>query len=106
MRRKRNKNIILTKNRPVGETIGGNRTDSFTLTTEQAEAISNASIDGNITFRLECATPDNLDLGWGLGNCHTDTSHMVIVRNGEEIYNDCPALNTFTINPCTGEVIN
>lgn len=94
------------QNRPAGETTGGNRTDSFTLTTEQAEAISNASIDGNITFRLECATPDNLDLGWGLGGCHNDASHMVIVRNGEEIYNDCPALNTFTINPCTGEVIN
>lgn len=94
------------QNRPEGETTGGHRTDSFTLTTEQAEAISSASIDGNITFRLDCATPEDVDLGWGLGGCHTDASHMVITRNGETIYDDCPALNTFTINPCTGEVIN
>ncbi len=91
-------------NYPEGETIGNHRTNTFTLTTQQAQDIADASVDGNIVFQLDCAIPITEDAGYGFGQCHTSASHMTIVRNGEEIYNDCPNLNTFTIDPCTGVV--
>ena len=81
-------------NYPPGVTSGPTRYNIFNLTTQQAQDIAAASTDGNITFSLDCFYT----------SCHTSASHMVIRRNGVEIYNNCPNGNTFTINPCTGVV--
>lgn len=81
-------------NYPPGVTSGPTRYNIFNLTTQQAQDIAAASTNGNITFSLDCFYT----------SCHTAASHMVIRRNGVEIYNNCPNGNTFTINPCTGVV--
>lgn len=81
-------------NYPLGVTTGYKRYNAFTLTTLQAQTIAAASVDGNITFALECFYT----------SCHTAPAHMVIKRNGTVIYDNCPNGNTFTINPCTGVV--
>ena len=91
-------------NYPPGETSGNHRYNTFSLTTGQAQDIAIASVGGNITFSLVCATPPGVNYGQGIGACHTSAAHMIIKRNGVEIYNNCPNGNTFTINPCTGVV--
>ena len=85
---------------------GSVRSSSFTLTTAQAQSIAAASIDGNITFELSCAVdPNSVGYGEVLGACHTQAARMRIVRNGVQIYEECPNGNTFTINPCPGVVV-
>ena len=91
-------------NYPAGETSGGNRYNSFTLTTEQSQAIAISSVDGNIVFALICATPADIDYGWGIGGCHTNVTWIKLLRNDVEIYSGCPNGNFLTINPCTGVI--
>lgn len=84
---------------------GSVRSNSFTLTTQQAQAIAAASVGGNITFALSCALdPNSSGYGGGLGVCHPQAARMRINRNGILIYDECPSGSTFTINPCTGVV--
>jgi hypothetical protein len=90
----------------VGPTGGSSRYNEFTLTTTQAQAIAAASVGGNITFNLTCNIAITDNEGFGLGGCHTSASHMRIIRNGSTVYNACPNLNSFTINPCTGVVLS
>lgn len=84
-------------NYPPGVTSGDSRYSEFVLTTQQSQDIASASVGGNIRFELVCNLPQ------GVG-CHTSASHMRIIRNGVTVYDDCPNLNSFTINPCTGVV--
>jgi hypothetical protein len=84
---------------------GANRSSAFTLTTEQAQNIAAASLNGTITFSLTCAVDPN-SVGYQniLGECHTDAARVRITRNNVVLYDQCPNGNTFTINPCTGVV--
>jgi hypothetical protein len=91
-------------NYPPGETVGRNRYNSITLTTEQSKEIAASSQDGNITFALVCATPSNKDFGYGFGKCHTNVTWITLKRDGVTIYSGCPNNNFLTINPCTGEI--
>lgn len=92
-------------NYPPGETSGGNRYNSLTLTPGQIQDITSTSQDGNISLSLICATPVDVDYGWGLGQCHTNVSWITLKLNGTTIYSDCPDNNFLTINPCTGIIL-
>jgi hypothetical protein len=91
-------------NYPSGVTSGGARYNSLTLTTQQAQDIAASSTGGNINFSLVCATPLNVDYGWGLGGCHTNVTWITMKLNTETIYSGCPNNNFLTINPCTGVI--
>lgn len=91
-------------NYPPGHTSGYDRYNELTLTTQQAQDIAASSQDGNITFALVCATPVNVNYGYGNGGCHTNVTWITLKRNGQTIYSGCPNNNFLTINPCTGVI--
>jgi hypothetical protein len=92
-------------NYPPGETSGYNRYSSFTLTPNQIQDIGATAQDGNISLSLVCATPPDVNYGFGLGQCHTNVSWITLKLNGITIYSGCPDNNFLTINPCTGAVL-
>jgi hypothetical protein len=91
-------------NYPAGVTSGYARYNSLTLTTQQAQDIAATSVGGNINFSLVCATPPNVNLGFGNGGCHTNVTWVTLKLNNETIYSGCPNNNFLTINPCTGVI--
>lgn len=92
-------------NYPPGQTSGPNRYSTFVLNPQQVQNIAASSQEGKISVALVCATPPDVDLGWGLGGCHTNVSWITLKLNGIVIYSGCPDDNFLTINPCTGEVL-
>lgn len=91
-------------NYPPGITSGLARYNSLTLTTQQAQNIAASSTGGNISFSLVCATPINVNYGYGFGGCHTNVTWITLKLNAETIYSGCPNNNFLTINPCTGVI--
>jgi hypothetical protein len=90
---------------PCNSPGGSDRVNTFILTTAQAQAIAAQSVGGCITFQLTCAlNPNSVGYSNVLGACHTQAARVTITRNGTQIYDGCPAGNTFKINPCTGVV--
>ena len=89
-------------NRPPGETSGPNRYNIFTIDTDIAQSIADASSaqDGFISFSLDCALPISNRPPTG---CHQDVAWTTLKLNGVVIYDGCPNNNFLTINPCTGE---
>jgi hypothetical protein len=92
-------------NYPPDVFSGQSRFNTFTLTTEQVQEILENSEEEELTFSLECNMPPDVNGGWGIGNCHTSSAHMVIINNGEEVYDACPSGDTFSITPCTEPLI-
>ena len=92
-------------NYPPGETSGLNRYNVLTLTPEQVQEIATTSEDSNISLSLICATPIDVNYGWGLGQCHSNVTWVTLKLDGTEVYSGCPENNFLTINPCTGVVI-
>jgi hypothetical protein len=92
-------------NYPPGETDTENRYNILSLTPEQVEEISATSENGNISLALVCATPTDVDYGWGFGQCHSNVTWITLKLNGTEIYSGCPDNNFLTINPCTGIIV-
>ena len=96
-------------NYPVGVSSGINRFNVLTADTQTATAIAATSTNGFINFTLDCAIIDffpGQNLGFGVNVCHTSSSFIIAKLNGNIIWSGCPAANTFSLNPCTGEVIN
>jgi len=96
-------------NYPVGVSSGPNRYNSISADTQTATAIASTTTDGFINFTLDCAIIDLFpgdDLDWGVNTCHTAASFIIAKLNGNLIWSGCPAYNTFSLNPCTGQVIN
>lgn len=91
-------------NYPPGVTSGYDRYNSLTLTTQQAQNIAASSSAGNISFSLVCATPIDVNYGYGFGACHTNVTWITLKLNNETIYSGCPNNNFLTINPCTGVI--
>lgn len=81
----------------------GRRSD-LSISSDQARSIAAASPDGTIELSLSCLVPANRDLGYGVGRCHTDTNWVTITRNGQTLYDGCPANNFLKFNPCTGQI--
>lgn len=92
-------------NYPPGETSGPNRYNVLTLTPEQVQEIATTSEDSNISLSLICATPIDVNYGWGLGQCHSNVTWVTLKLDGTEVYSGCPENNFLTINPCTGVVV-
>ena len=89
----------------TGSGNGSLRSNTFVLTTAQAQAIAAQSVGGCIVFQLTCAlNPNSVGYTGVLGACHTQAARVTITRNGVQIYDGCPAGNTFRIDPCTGIV--
>ena len=84
------------KNYPPGETSGRNRYNTFTLTNQQVQDISNASQNGIIQLALVCNTS---------GGCHENVTWITVKVNGTQMYDGCPSGNFVKINACDGTVI-
>lgn len=96
-------------NYPPGVSSGRNRYNSISADTPTAVAIASTSTNGFINFTLDCAIIDffpGQNLGFGPNQCHTSSSFIIAKLNGNVIWSGCPAANNFSLNPCTGQVIN
>jgi hypothetical protein len=80
---------------------GGDRESTFILTKSQAEAI--AAVSPIVTFGIFCNVPPDVDLGWGLGQCHTNLPWIrVYTPDGAILYEECAAEIEFEVNLCAG----
>lgn len=98
------------KNYPPGEdgetyspNSNFNRYNEIMMSPEQAQAISEAAIDGIVDFSLVCVPSGAPECYWPSG-CHEDVTWIKMVRNDEIIYEGCPDGNFISMNPCTGQI--
>lgn len=77
----------------LGAPDGGARSETFTISEDDAEDIAAASSDGEtITLRFECATDDpEFDPVPYDGQCHPGVGHLVVTtEEGALLYDGCP----------------
>ena len=79
-----------------GETSGGDRYNSLTLTNQQVQDIAAATNDGTIQLSLNCALT---------GGCHESVNWVTVKINNKQIYDGYPSGNFVKINACTGQVV-
>lgn len=85
---------------------GGPRTVELIITDAQASQITNGADDCCvIVARLRCDTPPTVDLGWGLGKCHSQLARLKVIAkdslgNDITIFDGRAGENTISLNAC------
>lgn len=78
----------------------------LTITDQQSQEITGGADDCCIlNLRLVCSTPPGVNLGWGVGLCHTNLARLIVTGKDADnqnvvLFNGQSGENTISLNAC------